>query len=189
MCGGKRVIGLIFGLLVLQIAACASQEVHFINEKTDAKGKPQWATQGTTTLKSKRGRAFLAVGTAPTEGDFSTQASVASQRAKLQAELILSRFFEVVSRDYIATGSAESAGYTAQDVSLNVNKTTSIILPYMQIMEHWHDAENNKIYAITAMDYRQVIERVIAAASVNTGFKAYFTAQGETIFDRIATQR
>jgi len=189
MSGEKSIIKLILGLLILQMVACASQEAHFLNDKTDAKGKPFWVTQGTTTLKSKQSRAFLAVGTAPIDGALSIQASIANQRAKVQAELILNRFFEVVSRDYIATGSAESAGYTTQDAPQHVSKTTAVILPHMQIMDHWHDTENNRIYAVTGMEYPQVIKRVLAATSVNSGFKTYLAAEGNSIFDRIATQR
>ncbi|NOZ54361.1 MAG: hypothetical protein GXP08_14725 [Gammaproteobacteria bacterium] len=189
MNAGKNVINMVLGLILLQISGCTSNEVVLFNKTTDTNGKPQWVSQGTVTLKSKRGRTFLAVGAASTQGAFSAQASVANQRAKLQAELILKRFFDVVSRDYIATGAAEIAGYTVQDVPQNVSKTTAVILPYMQIKEHWHDVENNMIYAITGIDYRQVVERVSEAVLINAGFKAYLKAQGNDIFDRIAIQR
>lgn len=181
----KRLLTIIALLIV--IASCASTERHY-DQKVDDTGKPQWVVQGTHTSKTVRGRSFLGVGAAQTSGEFSRQASAANQRAKDELERMVERFIEVVSRDYLASGSAQPSGYLENEATKRIIEMTSIVTPNAQIMEHWVDQDSDKIFAIAEIDYSQVVSLLSSSSKVNPGFKGYLKSSGEQVFDRIARQ-
>jgi len=181
----KRLLTIIALLIV--IASCTSTPSHF-DQKLDESGKPQWVVQGTQTSKSQLGRSFLGVGVAQTNGEFSRQASAANQRAKEELERMVERFIEVVSRDYLASGSAQPSGYRENEAALQVIEMTDIVIPNAKIMEHWVDHDDDKIFAIAEIDYPQVVSLLSSSSKVNPGFKSYLQSSGEQVFDRIARQ-
>ena len=174
-------------VLISSLAGCATPERHYDQSK-DATGKPGWVSYGTQTSKTSRGRIFLGVGVAKTAGEFARQAAAANQRARKEVERMLSRFIEVVSRDYIATGTAEPSGYMSNEASQHIIEMTSLVLPGTKIMEHWVDSQNSKIFAIAEIDYPKVIALLSTSSEVNPGFKTYLKNKGKLVFDRIATQ-
>ena len=181
----KRLLTIIALLIVL--ASCASTERHY-DQKLDNSGTPQWVVQGTHTSKTDSGRIFLGVGAASTQGEFSRQASAANLRAKDELERMVERFIEVVSRDYLASGAAQPAGFQEHEAMQRVVEMTSIVIPNAQIMEHWVDQDRDKIFAIAEIDYSQVVSLLSSSSKVNPGFKSYLKNSGEQVFDRIARQ-
>ncbi len=174
-------------LILVLVSACSSAERHY-DQTTDASGKPGWVEYGTQTSKTAIGRIFLGVGVAKTDGEFARQATAANERAKQEVERMISRFIEVVSRDYIASGDAEPSGYLANEAQQYINEMTNIVLPGAKIMEHWVDSRNDKIFAIAEIDYPKVVSLLSTSGQVNSGFKTYLKDKGQSVFDRIATQ-
>lgn len=179
------ILSLLFSLFLL--AGCASTEQHY-NRSVDDTGKPGWVNYGTQTSKTREGRIFFGVGVAKTGGEFARQATAANQHARQEIERMVSRFIEVVSRDYIATGNAEPSGYHANEANRYIAAMTNIVLPSAKIMEHWVDEQNKKIFAIAELDYPKVVTLLSTSAQVNPGFKSYLRNKGQAVFDRIATQ-
>ena len=173
--------------LLIMIVSCASTEPRYDRNVDDA-GTPKWVVQGTHTSKTERGRSFLGVGVAPTNGEFSRQASAANLRAKDELERMVERFIEVVSREYISSGTAQPSGFLENEAPQRIIEMTSIVIPNAQIMEHWVDDEGDKIFAIAEIDYSQVISLLSSSSKVNSGFKGYLKSSGEQVFDRIARQ-
>ena len=174
-------------LIILLVSACASTERHYDQSK-DASGKPGWVEYGTQTSKMSGSRTFLGVGVASTTGDFTHEATMANERARKEIERMVSRFIEVVSRDYIATGAAEPSGYLANEAHRYISEMTNIVLPSAKIMEHWVDNNNDKIFAIAEIDYPKLVSLLSSSGQVNSGFKSYLKKKGHSVFDRIATQ-
>jgi len=174
-------------LALLLLTACSTSARHY-DQKVDASGKPGWVDYGTQTSKTPVGRIFLGVGVADTQGEFARQASAANYQARQEVERMVSRFIEVVSRDYIATGAAEPSGYLAHEAHRYISEMTNIVMPEAKIMEHWVDNRNDKIFAIAEIDYPQVVTLLSTSREVNPGFKVYLKSKGQLVFDRIATQ-
>lgn len=172
---------------IMFVSACTSAERHYDQTK-DASGKPGWVEYGTQTSRTPDGRIFLGVGVAKTTGEFARQATAANEHAKQEIERMISRFIEVVSRDYIASGNAEPSGYLAHEAQHYINEMTNIVLPSAKIMEHWVDSRNDKIFAIAEIDYPKVVSLLSTSGQVNSGFKMYLKDKGQSVFDRIATQ-
>ena len=174
-------------ILVTFLFACGSSAKHYDQSK-DATGKPGWVSYGTQTSKTEVGRIFLGVGVATTEGEFTREATTANNRAKDEIKRMVSRFIEVVSRDYIATGAAEPYGYLANEANRYIKEMTDMEVANAKIMEHWVDNVNNKVFAIAEIDYPKVYSVLSKSEQVNSGFKKYLKNQGKLVFDRIATQ-
>lgn len=174
-------------LIIFLASGCASSARHYDQTK-DASGKPGWVEYGTQTSKTQAGRIFLGVGVARTSGEFTREATAANEHAKKEIERMISRFIEVVSRDYIATGAAEPSGYLANEAHRYIDEMTNIVLPNAKIMEHWIDSRNDKIFAIAEIDYPKVVSLLSSSGQVNPGFKVYLKSKGHSVFDRIATQ-
>lgn len=175
------------GLLIAVFSGCSSTPRHY-DQSIDKTGKPQWVVRGTQTSKSSRGRVFLGVGMALTQGNFSRQANTADMRAREELARMVKRFIEVVARDYIATGEAEREGFLPSEAPHYINDMTSLVLSRAEVLDHWVDEDNNKIFAIAQIEYPQVHRLLAGSSQVNAGFKRYLKQQGEQVFDRIATE-
>lgn len=173
--------------LLIALASCGSVERHY-DQSVDETGKPLWVAQGTQTSKTSKGRIFLGVGMAQIQGEFSREATKANIHAREELERILARFIEVVTRDFIATGGAEAAGFLPNEAPVFIGEMTGLVAPKGQVMDHWVDPQGNKIYAIAEIGYPQVQTLLSGSPDVNAGFRRYLNQQGEQIFDRIATQ-
>jgi hypothetical protein len=174
-------------LLTAIFVGCASSEPKY-DQSVDAAGTPSWVSHGTQTSKTLVGRTFLGVGVAQTKGEFAREATAANRRAKEEIERMLSRFIEVVSRDYIASGSAKPSGYVAYEASHSISEMTDIVLSNAMIKEHWVDSRNDKIFAIAEIDFPKVVSLLATSGSVHSGFKVYLKSKGQSVFDRIATK-
>lgn len=174
-------------VLIVVLAGCSSAPRHY-DQSVDKTGKPQWVARGTQTSKTTRGRVFLGVGMALTQGNFTRQANTANARAREELARMLNRFIEVVARDYIATGEAEREGFLPNEAPQHINDMTSLVLSRAEVLDHWVDESSNKIFAIAQIEYPKVHRLLAGSSRVNGGFKRYLKQQGERVFDRIATE-
>lgn len=175
-------------ILAMTTAACVSSGEVLYNRAVNEAGKPNWVTDGTMTLTSSKGRAFVAVGSANTLGEeFALQATKANLRSKNEMEKMVSRFVAVTARDYIATGAAEDMGFTTPEVEANTQAITGVVMRHAHVLEHWVDNREKEVYAISEISYEKVAEIINEETSVNDGFKVFLNKKGQAIFDRIAT--
>lgn len=177
------VVGAMFGL-VLSLLGCSGESA--LNEVRDASGVPRWVSEGSSIVKLQEGRRFYGVGSASMRGDFSLQTATANSRARAEVVRILASYMEIVSRDFIASGKAAEAGFTAQSVSRQIDYVAELDLGWVDVVSHWNGKKTEKIYAIAELDMQRVHE-ALAAAALNPGLKAYIGAEGDNIFDRIAS--
>jgi hypothetical protein len=171
--------------MVWFLVACASGSS--INETADANGVPVWVNEGSSILTSNDGRRFHGVGSAPMLGDFSLQTATADNRARSEINRILASYVEIVSRDFIASGDAEESGFSAQNVAKQIDELANIDLTGIHVIGHWQDKQRNIIYSIAEMDMQQVREVIKSAESLHPGLREFIKAEGDSIFDRIAT--
>jgi len=170
--------------MVWFLMACASNSN--LNDTADANGVPVWVNEGSSILTSKEGRRFHGVGSAPMLGDFSLQTATADKRARNEINRILASYVEIVSRDFIASGDAEDAGFNAQHVAFQMDQLANIDLTGIQVIGHWQDKKSNIVYAIAEVDMQQVREAIKSAQSLHPGLRKFIRTEGDSIFDRIA---
>lgn len=171
--------------MVWVLLACASHSK--LNDTADANGVPTWVSGGSSILASKEGRRFQGVGSAPMLGDFSLQTATADNRARSEINRILASYVEIVSRDFIASGDAEEAGFNAQHVAKQMDELANIELTGIEVIGHWQDKQSNVVYSIAEMDMQQVREAIKSAESLHPGLREFIKSEGDSIFDRIAT--
>lgn len=172
-------------VLILALTACANSAV--LDGPVDAAGAPVWVNEGSNILSSaKTGRRFHGVGSASMLGDFSLQTAKANSHAKAEVARILASYLEIVSRDFIASGDAEEAGFTEQNVAQQIDSLTEINLTGAQVIGHWRDKQTRVIYAIAELDMEQVQQALKKSRTLNKGLKEYIGSEGGKIFDRIA---
>ncbi|WP_455203428.1 hypothetical protein [Kaarinaea lacus] len=174
---------LISSLLFL-FSGCSSGPTK-VESDLGIKGAPDWVNEGTSTLKTKDGRLFHGVGSAPLMGDMSFQTSVADNRARAEIARILTSYMDVVSNDYITSGKANEDGYTKQSASREINNITKVNLTGARIIGHWRDTDNSVIYSIAELDMDQVKNTLKNVEDMNKGFQGFITTEGDNIFDRI----
>ena len=169
---------------LLLLAACSSNKV--IDSAVDENGVPNWVTQGSNIFKAKDGRLFHGVGSSPGLGDFSLQTGTADLRARAEVARILASYMEIVSRDFIASGEAEQVGFTEQHVAEQMDNLAAVELSGVRIIGHWQDKERKVVYSIAEMDLQSAREALKKEASLHEGLRAYISAEGNDIFDRLA---
>lgn len=180
----KRPNMLMAACVSLFLTACSGNAV--LNESLNDQGVPSWVSEGSNIFKSKQGRLFHGVGSAPMLGDFSLQTAAANRRAREEFARIVSSYVEIVSREYIATGQATHAGFNEQVVMRHVNKLAKMDLSKVEVVGHWTDGESKVIYAIAQMDIERVRQMIRDIVSTNKGLSAYINVEGNSIFDRMA---
>ena len=175
---------LIVALIISLSLGCSSGPTK-VESDLGLKGAPDWVNEGTSTLKTKDGRLFHGVGSAPMMDDLSFQTSMADNRARAEIARILTSYMEVVSRDYVATQSAQEEGYTQANASREISNISKINLSGARIIGHWRDKKSGVIYAIAELDMKGVRETLDQVSAMNQGLKGYVHAEGDNIFDRI----
>jgi hypothetical protein len=176
---------LLVALIISLSSGCSSGPTK-VKSDLGLKGVPDWVNKGTSTLKTKDGRLFHGVGSAKVMGDLSFQTSVADNRARAEIARILTSYMEVVSRDYVATQSAQEQGYTQANASREISNVTKINLSGARIIGHWRDKKSGVIYAIAELDMEHLKQTLSQVSAMNEGLKGHFSTQGDNIFDRIA---
>jgi hypothetical protein len=163
---------------------CASEST--IQAEVDEQGIPLWVKQGSNIVNTGSGRIFLGVGSAPMMGDFSLQASTANNRARAEVGRVLSSYMEILSRNYIASGQASQANFTAQNVARQIDTLDGLDFTQVRIVDHWRDEKNNIIYAVAELDMQKAKSSLKDSENIHSGLKNYLNQEGDSIFDRIA---
>jgi len=171
----------------LMLGTGCSVPVGHYDQGVDATGKPNWVTIGTQTSKTDRGRIFVGVGSASTQGDFERQSNLANIVAKKEIETMLERYIEVVTRDFLAKDIKEAPTFKDQVSYRQIGDMAALVMPNAQILDHWIDQKNKQIYAIAEVDYPQLVSILTQSDTVKPELKKYLTQKGEQVFDRIAT--
>ena len=171
----------------LLLAYGCSVPIGHYDQGVDATGKPNWVTIGTQTSKTARGRIFVGVGSASTQGDFERQSNLANIVAKQEVQSMLERYIEVATRDFLARDVKEAPTFKDQVSYRQIGKMAELIMPNAQILDHWIDQKNKQIYAIAEVDYPQVVSILTRSDVVKPELKKFLTQKGEQVFDRIAT--
>lgn len=172
-------------LIISLCFGCSSSGPTKVESDLGLKGVPDWVNKGTSTLKTKDGRLFHGVGSAEVMGDLSFQTSVADNRARAEIARILTSYMEVVSRDYVASQSAQEEGYTQANASREINNVTKINLSGARIIGHWRDKKSGVVYSIAELDMEHLKQTLSQVSAMNEGLKGYISSQGDNIFDRI----
>ena len=175
---------LVATIFISLFSACSSGPTK-VESDLGIKGAPDWVNEGTSTLKTKDGRLFHGVGSAPLTDDLSFQTSMADNRARAEIARILTSYMEVVSRDYVASQSAQEQGYTQANASREISNISKINLSGARIIGHWRDKKSGVIYSIAELDMKDVKETLDQVSAMNEGLKGYLHAEGDNIFDRI----
>jgi len=175
---------LLVALIISLSSGCSSGPTK-VESDLGLKGVPDWVNEGTSTLKTKDGRLFHGVGSSKAMDDLSFQTSVADNRARAEIARILTSYMEVVSRDYVATQSAQEQGYTQANASREISNVTKINLSGARIIGHWRDKKSGVIYSIAELDMDHVKQTLSQVSEMNEGLKDHFGTHGDNIFDRI----
>lgn len=170
----------------LYLIACGGPAGVAVNRELNEAGVPQWVAQGTSTIKTPTARLFYGLGAVSAVGDFSIQASIAERRAKREIERMLDRYLQVVVRDYIASGQASRHGISHSQLQRQIQEYSATDSSDVEIVEHWHDKPNKKVYAVAQLQWQAVKQRLVDAGDISAGFRGYFQSDGAHIFDRIA---
>jgi hypothetical protein len=178
-----RIVQLVlFGLAALWLSACASQKT--VPSNLGISGAPDWVNQGTQALDNPDGKLIHGIGSAPEMNDLSLQTSTADERARAGVARVLSSFMHVVSEDYAASAGRAAERQDEASVSRQIDNFTRQNVSGARIVAHWRNPENGSLWSLAKLDLGQVKQMVAASRQMNAGFKGYFKAHADNLFDR-----
>lgn len=168
------------------LAGCAGRTT--VESDLHIKGAPDWVNEGTNMLRTRDGRLFHGVGSAPPMGDRSLQTATADNRARAELARALSSYMDVVSQDFTAaTGSGEAA-VTEASVSRQIENMTRVNLTGSRIIGRWRDERTDIIYALAELDMEEVQSNLQRVRDMNQELRGYIAREGTNIFDRMAEE-
>lgn len=176
----KRKLGYLL-IMLMVLVGCSGKTM--LESDLGIDGAPDWVNEGTQILNDKGGRYFHGVGQAPPMGDDSLQISTADNRARAEVARILTSYMEVVQTDYSAVAGATAELVTEQSISRQIESLSKTNMSGVEIIAHWRDEDNGKIYSIAELDLKQVKKVIAANEEMNAGFGNFFESQGDNIFD------
>lgn len=171
------------------LAACAGSGPTQVESDLHIKGAPDWVNEGTAILKTRDGRLFHGVGSAPPLGDRSLQTSTADDRARAELARVLSSYMDVVSHDYTAASGSGEQAVTAASVSRQIEAVTRVNLTGSRIIGRWRDERSDVIYALAEIDMEQMQATLQQVEDMNAGLRDYLSDQGNNIFDGMAKEK
>jgi len=180
-----KILVLLLGLAVT-VTACVSGPSTVAGSEKGADGKPKWVTEGSATLKTRSGRLFHGVGVAGEKGSLSQQTIMADNRARAELARIVSAYFEISARNYIASGKADESQFTQRAVSRIIKDFTNLNVSDVQIADHWRDSESELVYSVAELNMQHIKESLSGMERMHKGFRHYLQAEADTIFDQIA---
>jgi hypothetical protein len=147
------------------------------------KGAPDWVNKGTQVVDDKGGHVIHGVGMAPAMPDLSLQTSTADDRARAEVARVLNSFMHVVSQNYSAAAGTGKDQQVDQSTSRQIQSITDQNLSGARILTHWPNPKDGSLWAIAELDLNQVKASVANAKDMNAGFRDYFNAHADNIFD------
>ncbi|HEX6551008.1 MAG TPA: hypothetical protein VF117_10080 [Gammaproteobacteria bacterium] len=181
----RRIIQLSLILSVLlSLAACSSRTV--VKSNLDIAGAPDWVNQGSQALDNNDQRLIHGIGSAPAMNDLSLQTSTADDRARAEVARVLSSIMRVVSQDYAASAGTDSDQQNESSVSRQIESITNQNVSGAEIIAHWRDPKSGAVWSLAELNMKHVKEMVAGSQQMNAGFKDYFAAHADNLFDSAA---
>ncbi|MBK9130096.1 MAG: hypothetical protein IPM20_00430 [Gammaproteobacteria bacterium] len=174
---------------VCLLAACAGSGPTRVESDLGIKGAPDWVNEGTAILKTRDGRLFHGVGSAPPMGDRSLQTSTADDRARAEVARVLSSYMNVASQDYTAASVSGDQALPAASVSRQIEAISRVNLAGSRIIGRWRDEKTDIIYALAELDLDQVKDILGRVDDMNAGLREHIREQGDNIFDGMAKEK
>jgi len=171
------------------LAGCAGTGPTQVESDLGIKGAPDWVNEGTAILKTRDGRLFHGVGSAPLMGDPSLQTSTADDRARAELARVLSSYMDVVSSDYTAASGTGEQAMPAASVSRQIEAVTRVNLTGSRIIGRWRDERTDIIYSLAELDMEQVRGTLERVEDMNAGLRDYISQRGDNIFDGMAKEK
>ena len=176
-----------FGLALLMagtLVACSSRTT--VESNLGIKGAPDWVNQGSQALNDQNGRLIHGIGSAPNLNDQSLQTSTADERARTEVAKVLNSFMHVVSQDYSSASGSGQDQQNQEMVSRQIQNLTDQNVSGARIIAHWMDPKTGTIWSLAEFDLKQVKDMVNGAKNMNAGFRDYFNAHADNVFDSMA---
>ncbi|MCC6302516.1 MAG: hypothetical protein IT489_06925 [Gammaproteobacteria bacterium] len=171
------------------LAACAGSGPTRVESDLGIAGAPDWVNEGTAILKTRDGRLFHGVGSAPPMGDRSLQTSTADDRARAELARVLSSYMDVASHDYTAASGSGDQALPAASVSRQIEAISRVNLAGSRIIGRWSDEKSGVIYALAELDMEQVKDTLQRVEDMNAGLRDHLRERGDNIFDGMARER
>ncbi|HET7674657.1 MAG TPA: hypothetical protein VFL54_03950 [Gammaproteobacteria bacterium] len=168
---------------VLGLAACSGNAVKSDLGIADA---PAWVNQGSQALNDRDGRLIHGIGSAPEMNDLSLQTSTADERARAEVARVLSSFMQVASQDYAASSGMDKDRQNDASVSREIDNITRQNVSGARIIAHWRNPKTHTIWSLAELDMKSVKDMVASSQAMNAGFKDYFAAHADNLFDGVA---
>ena len=166
------------------LTACSSRTV--VESNLGIKGAPDWVNKGSQALNDQNGRLIHGIASAPNMNDQSLQTSTADDRARAEVARVLSSFMKVATQDYSASAGSGQDQQTQQSVSRQIQNITDQNVSGARIIAHWADPKTGNIWSLAELDMKQVKDMVANSKDMNAGFRDYFTAHADNLFDGMA---
>lgn len=176
----RYVASFALALSMLALSACASKQ---LEGDLGIKGAPDWVNKGTQVVDDKSGHLIHGVGMAPAMPDLSLQTSTADDRARAEVARVLNSFMHVVSQNYSAAAGSGPNQQIDQSTSRQIQSITDQNLSGVRILTHWPNPKDGSLWAIAQLDMDQVKASVANAKDMNAGFRDYFSANADNIFE------
>jgi len=166
------------------LTACSSRTV--VESNLGIKGAPDWVNKGSQALNDQSGRLIHGIGSAPNMNDQSLQSSTADDRARAEVARVLSSFMKVATQDYSASAGSGQDQQTQQSVSRQIQNITDQNVSGARIIARWNDPKTGTLWSLAELDMKQVKDMVANSKDMNAGFRDYFTAHADNLFDGVA---
>lgn len=171
-------------LALTMLAACSSRTV--VKSNLGIAGAPDWVNQGSQALSSDNQRLIHGIGSAPAMNDLSLQTSTADDRARAEVARVLSSLMHVVSQDYAASSGSGQDQQNEASISRQIENITNQNVSGAQIIAHWRDPKTGTVWSLAELDMKNVKQMVAGSQQMNAGFKEYFAAHADNLFDSAA---
>ena len=166
------------------LTACSSRTV--VESNLGIKGAPDWVNKGSQALNDQGGRLIHGIGSAPSLNDQALQRSVADDRARAEVARVLSSFMKVATQDYSAASGSGQDQQNDQSVSRQIQNITDQNVSGARIIAQWADPKTGTVWSLAELDMKQVKDMVANSKDMNAGFRDYFTAHADNLFDGMA---
>lgn len=170
---------------LMMLTACSGRTV--VKSNLGIAGAPDWVNQGSQALDNKDQRLIHGIGSAPAMNDLSLQTSTADDRARAEVARVLSSLMRVVSQDYAAAAGMGKDQQNETSISRQIESITNQNVSGALIIAHWRDPKNGTMWSLAELDMKNVKQLVAGSQELNAGFKDYFAAHADNLFDNSAT--
>lgn len=147
------------------------------------KGAPDWVDQGTQVLNDQDGKVIHGVAMVQAMPDLSLQESTADTRARAEVARVLNTFIHDATQDYNAAAGTGKDQSVDQSISRQLQTITDQNLSGVIILQRWHNPNDGSMWSIAALKLSQVKDSIANAQDLNAGFRDYFKANADNIFD------